>query len=89
VVDGGYVNADASVTSQSTYTVEVYGPVPLENRWQAKTAHGFDLSHAPRSNGTVRRSPALRDNAVVRGRTAGIALDKRSSTSRLPLLTVW
>ncbi len=45
VVDGGYVNADAIVTSQSTYNVELYGPVPLENSWQAKTEHGFDLSH--------------------------------------------
>jgi transposase len=25
--------------------VELYGPVPLENSWQAKAEHGFDLSH--------------------------------------------
>jgi transposase len=45
VVDGGYVDADAIVTSRSKYNVELYGPVPLENSWQAKTEHGFDLSH--------------------------------------------
>ncbi len=44
VVDGGYVDADAIVTSRSTYDVELLGPVPLENSWQAKTEHGFDLS---------------------------------------------
>jgi transposase len=25
--------------------VEVFGPVPLENSWQAKAGNGFDLSH--------------------------------------------
>jgi transposase len=45
VVDGGYVDADAIVTSRSTYDVELYGPVPLENSWQAKAEHGFDLAH--------------------------------------------
>jgi transposase len=45
VVDGGYVDADAIVTSRKKHGVELFGPVPLENRWQAKAAHGFDLSH--------------------------------------------
>ena len=45
VVDGGYVDADAIVTSRSKYDVELFGPVPLENSWQAKAAQGFDLSH--------------------------------------------
>ncbi len=45
VVDGGYVDADAIVTSRSKHNVELFGPVPLENSWQAKAAHGFDLSH--------------------------------------------
>jgi hypothetical protein len=47
VVDGGYVDADAIVTSRSKYDVELFGPVPPENSWQAKAAAGFDLSHAP------------------------------------------
>ena len=45
VVDGGYVDADAIVTSQNKHEVELFGPVPLENSWQAKAARGFDLSH--------------------------------------------
>ena len=45
VVDGGYVDADAIVTSRSKYDVQLFGPVPLENSWQAKAAQGFDLSH--------------------------------------------
>jgi transposase len=45
VVDGGYVDADAIVTSRSKHNVELFGPVPPENSWQAKAAHGFDLSH--------------------------------------------
>src|SRR5260221_2662478 len=45
VVDGGCVDADAIVTSRSKYDVELFGPVPLENSWQAKAAQGFDLSH--------------------------------------------
>src|SRR5258708_6480289 len=35
VVDGGYVDADAIVTSHSKHDVELFGPVPLENSWQA------------------------------------------------------
>jgi transposase len=45
VVDGGYVDADAIVTSRTKHEVEVFGPVPLENSWQAKAADAFDLSH--------------------------------------------
>ncbi len=45
VVDGGYVDAEALVTSRSKHDVELFGPVPLENSWQAKAAQGFDLSH--------------------------------------------
>lgn len=45
VVDGGYTDADAIVTSRNKHDVELFGPVPLENSWQAKAAQGFDLSH--------------------------------------------
>jgi transposase len=45
VVDGGYVDADAIVTSRNKHDVELFGPVSLENSWQAKVAQGFDLSH--------------------------------------------
>ena len=45
VVDGGYVDAEAMVTSRSKHAVELFGPVPLENSWQAKASQGFDLSH--------------------------------------------
>ena len=45
VVDGGYVDADAIVTSRAKHDIELFGPVPLENSWQAKAARGFDLSH--------------------------------------------
>jgi transposase len=39
------VDADAIVTSRNKYDVELYGPVALENSWQAKAEHGFDLWH--------------------------------------------
>jgi transposase len=45
VVDGGYVDAEAIVASQSKHDVELFGPVPPENSWQAKAGRGFDLSH--------------------------------------------
>jgi transposase len=45
VVDGGYVDADSIVTSRTKYEVDLFGPVALENSWQAKTAGAFDLSH--------------------------------------------
>jgi transposase len=45
VLDGGYVDADALVTSQTRYGIELLGPVPLENSWQAKAEQGFDLPH--------------------------------------------
>lgn len=45
VVDGGYVDAESLVESQSKHNVELFGPVPLENSRQAKAASGFDLSH--------------------------------------------
>ena len=45
MVDGGYVDAEAIVESQSKHDVELFGPVPLENSWQAKGGRGFDLSH--------------------------------------------
>jgi IS5 family transposase len=45
VVDGGYMDADAIVTSRAKHDVALFGPVALENSWQAKTADAFDLSH--------------------------------------------
>jgi transposase len=45
VVDGGYVDADALVTSRHKHQVDLFGPVPLENSWQAKADNGFDLLH--------------------------------------------
>jgi transposase len=45
VVDGGYVDADAIVTSRHKHQVDLFGPVPLENSWQAKADNGFDLLH--------------------------------------------
>ena len=45
IVDGGHVDAQALVSSQSTHGVEVLGPVPLGNSWQARSEQGLDLSH--------------------------------------------
>ena len=45
ILDGGYVDGDALVRSQTTYGIELLGPVPLENSWQAKAEQGFDLPH--------------------------------------------
>jgi transposase len=45
VVDAGYTDADAIVTSRTKHNVVLCGPVALENSWQAKAVDAFDLSH--------------------------------------------
>ena len=45
ILDGGHVDAEALMTSQTTYGIGLFCPVPLENDWQAKADQGFDLPH--------------------------------------------
>ena len=40
-VDSGYLDAQLLVESPQDYAVDLYGPVPRENSWQAVAAEGF------------------------------------------------
>jgi len=45
LVDSGYVDAAQVVTSRDTHRVDVVGPVPGDQSWQARAAAGFDVAH--------------------------------------------
>jgi len=45
IVDSGYVDAAQVVTSRDTYRIDVVGPVPGDQSWQARAAAGFDVAH--------------------------------------------
>lgn len=45
IVDSGYVDAAQVVTSRDTHGVDVVGPVPGDQSWQARAAAGFDVAH--------------------------------------------
>ncbi len=45
LVDAGYADAEALVSAQKDYGMELCSPVRQKVSWQAKTADGFDLSH--------------------------------------------
>jgi transposase len=42
LVDAGYTNADALVTSEQVHGITVVGPVALDPSWQARAGEGFD-----------------------------------------------
>jgi len=41
-LDAGYMTADHLVTSQTGHGVDLIGPVPADNSWQAKAQQGFE-----------------------------------------------
>ncbi len=45
LVDSGYVDAAQVVTSRDAHGVDVVGPVPGDQSWQARAATGFDVAH--------------------------------------------
>ena len=45
LVDLGYTSAQLIVSSQKEHQVDLFGPVALNVKWQAKEGEGFDLSH--------------------------------------------
>ena len=45
LVDAAYVSADHLVASQSTYGVDLLGPMQGDGKWQAKAGQGYDVSH--------------------------------------------
>ncbi len=45
IVDAGYVDAGHLVTSRDRYDVDVVGPAPGDQSWQARAADGFDVAH--------------------------------------------
>jgi len=44
LLDAGYVDSEVIVTSQTKYEVNVIGPVPVDNSWQAREGAGFDVA---------------------------------------------
>src|SRR5579871_1957297 len=44
LVDAGYTDAEHLVTSRQDYGVDVVGPVPINQNWQARAGQGFDVS---------------------------------------------
>ena len=45
LVDQGYTSAQLITSSQKEYGIELFGPVALNAKWQAKEGAGFDMSH--------------------------------------------
>ena len=45
LVDSGYVDAAQVVTSRDAHGVDVVGPAPGDQSWQARAAAGFDVAH--------------------------------------------
>lgn len=43
-VDTAYVDAEHLVTSRTDYQLDLFGPVPPDSSWQARTGSGFDIS---------------------------------------------
>ncbi len=43
LVDAGYVDADQSVVSARDYGVDLIGPTPKDNQWQARTEGAFTV----------------------------------------------
>ena len=44
VLDAGYVDTESLVTSRTEHEIRVIGPVPPDNRWQARAGVGFDIA---------------------------------------------
>ena len=44
LVDQGYTSAQLIVSSQKEYDIDLFGPVALNAKWQAKEGAGFDMS---------------------------------------------
>ncbi len=45
LVDLGYTSAQLIASSQKEYDIDLFGPVALNAKWQAKEGAGFDMSH--------------------------------------------
>jgi transposase len=45
LVDLGYTSAQLIASSQKDYQIDLFGPVALNGKWQAKEGIGFDMSH--------------------------------------------
>ncbi len=44
LLDAGYIDSGVLVTSQTEHQVQVIGPVPPDNHWQARAGAGFDVA---------------------------------------------
>lgn len=44
LIDAGYVDAGGIVESRAKHDVELLGPVPLDQHWQAKDSQAFDVT---------------------------------------------
>jgi transposase len=75
-MDTGYVDGDHIVTSQSTYGVELLGPVTSSPSWQARAGQGFDhtgftidwqAKQATCPQGKISRKWTLKQDRTVSG----------------------
>ena len=44
LVDAGYVDSEHLVRSHQEYGVALFGPAPVDGKWQARAAQGFEVS---------------------------------------------
>ncbi len=44
LVDGGYVDGEHLVTSRQEHGIDLVGPAPVDNCWQARAGRGFDAA---------------------------------------------
>lgn len=44
IVDQGYMSAHLIATSQKKYKIDLFGPIAVDSRWQAKADQGFSAS---------------------------------------------
>jgi transposase len=44
LVDAGYIDAEALLTSQTTYQIDLVGPTAKDYRWQARQQNGYALT---------------------------------------------
>ncbi|GHO50302.1 IS1182 family transposase [Ktedonospora formicarum] len=45
IVDAGYIDAEALVTNQTRYQIDLVGPTAKDYRWQAREQNGYALSN--------------------------------------------
>ncbi len=45
LVDAGYMNGELMVNSQTEYSVNLIGPIPIDGQWQSKAGKGYGIAN--------------------------------------------